>query len=110
MEEGSIRIDANVSVRPVGSDELGTRCEVKNLNSFRSLVRAIEYEAERQAGAAGLWRLRNPRNPPLGRKRRPHPPAPLQGRGLRLQVLPEPDLVPLVPDASCWRQPARAPA
>jgi aspartyl-tRNA(Asn)/glutamyl-tRNA(Gln) amidotransferase subunit B len=48
MEEGSMRVDANVSVRPVGSQELGTRCEIKNLNSLRSLVRAIEYEAARQ--------------------------------------------------------------
>ncbi|MCX7621888.1 MAG: Asp-tRNA(Asn)/Glu-tRNA(Gln) amidotransferase subunit GatB [Acidimicrobiales bacterium] len=48
MEEGSLRVDANVSVRPAGSDELGTRCEIKNLNSIRSLGRAIEYEARRQ--------------------------------------------------------------
>jgi aspartyl-tRNA(Asn)/glutamyl-tRNA(Gln) amidotransferase subunit B len=48
MEEGSMRVDANVSVRPVGDPELGTRCEVKNVNSLRSLVRAIEYEARRQ--------------------------------------------------------------
>jgi aspartyl-tRNA(Asn)/glutamyl-tRNA(Gln) amidotransferase subunit B len=48
MEEGSLRIDANVSVRPAGSSELGTRCEVKNLNSLRSLTRALEHEAERQ--------------------------------------------------------------
>ncbi|MGI9609384.1 MAG: Asp-tRNA(Asn)/Glu-tRNA(Gln) amidotransferase subunit GatB [Acidimicrobiia bacterium] len=47
MEEGSLRVDANVSVRPVGSDELRTRCEVKNVNSLRSLGRAIEYEAKR---------------------------------------------------------------
>jgi aspartyl-tRNA(Asn)/glutamyl-tRNA(Gln) amidotransferase subunit B len=47
MEEGSMRCDANVSVRPAGSDELRTRCEIKNLNSFRSLTRAISYEAER---------------------------------------------------------------
>jgi aspartyl-tRNA(Asn)/glutamyl-tRNA(Gln) amidotransferase subunit B len=47
MEEGSMRVDANVSVRPVGSDELRTRCEVKNVNSLRSLVRAIEYESAR---------------------------------------------------------------
>ena len=49
MEEGSLRVDANVSIRPVGSDELGTRCEIKNLNSLRSLGRAIDYEAARQA-------------------------------------------------------------
>lgn len=48
MEEGSMRVDANVSVRPVGDTELGTRCEVKNVNSLRSLGRAIEYEARRQ--------------------------------------------------------------
>jgi len=48
MQEGSFRADANVSVRPAGSDVLGTRAEVKNLNSFRFLERAIEYEVERQ--------------------------------------------------------------
>ena len=48
MEEGSLRVDANVSVRPVGSARLGTRCEIKNLNSLRSLGRAIDYEAVRQ--------------------------------------------------------------
>jgi aspartyl-tRNA(Asn)/glutamyl-tRNA(Gln) amidotransferase subunit B len=48
MEEGSMRVDCNVSVRPTGSDELGTRCEIKNINSLRSLGRAIEYEASRQ--------------------------------------------------------------
>ena len=47
MEEGSMRVDANVSVRPMGSDELRTRCELKNINSVRSLGRAIEYEARR---------------------------------------------------------------
>ncbi len=48
MEEGSMRIDANISVRRAGTSELGTRCEVKNLNSLRSLGRAIEHEIERQ--------------------------------------------------------------
>jgi aspartyl-tRNA(Asn)/glutamyl-tRNA(Gln) amidotransferase subunit B len=48
MQEGSFRCDANVSVRPAGSDRLGTRCEIKNLNSFRFLERAIAYEARRQ--------------------------------------------------------------
>ena len=48
MEEGSIRVDANVSVREVGEDELRTRCEIKNVNSLRSLGRAIAYEANRQ--------------------------------------------------------------
>jgi aspartyl-tRNA(Asn)/glutamyl-tRNA(Gln) amidotransferase subunit B len=48
MQEGSFRCDANVSVRAAGSDKLGTRCEIKNLNSFRFLERAIEFEAKRQ--------------------------------------------------------------
>ena len=48
MEEGSMRVDCNVSVRPEGSQQLGTRCEVKNINSLRSLGRAIDYEARRQ--------------------------------------------------------------
>jgi aspartyl-tRNA(Asn)/glutamyl-tRNA(Gln) amidotransferase subunit B len=48
MQEGSFRMDANVSVRRVGTTQLGTRCEIKNLNSFRFLERAIEYEARRQ--------------------------------------------------------------
>ena len=48
MEEGSLRCDANVSVRPAGSSTLGTKTEVKNVNSFRYLRRAIEHEIERQ--------------------------------------------------------------
>ena len=48
MQEGSFRCDANVSVRPLGSEKFGTRCEIKNLNSFRFLEKAIEYEVERQ--------------------------------------------------------------
>jgi len=47
MEEGSMRCDANVSVRPVGATELRTRCEIKNVNSVRFLMQAIEYEARR---------------------------------------------------------------
>ena len=47
MEEGSLRCDANVSVRPVGETEYGTRTEIKNMNSFKSVEKAIEYEAKR---------------------------------------------------------------
>ena len=50
MEQGSLRCDANVSVRPVGSLTLGTKTEIKNMNSFRAVQRAIEYEIERQIG------------------------------------------------------------
>jgi len=48
MQEGSLRCDANISVMPEGATEFGTRAEIKNLNSFRALERAIEYEVERQ--------------------------------------------------------------
>ncbi len=49
MEEGSFRCDANISIRPRGDSELGSKVEVKNMNSFRSVYRALEFEAERQA-------------------------------------------------------------
>lgn len=48
LEEGSIRFDANVSIRPEGTTEFGTKVEIKNMNSFRSLERAVEYEIKRQ--------------------------------------------------------------
>jgi len=48
MEEGSLRCDANVSIRPIGATALGTKAEVKNVNSFRYLQKALEYEIERQ--------------------------------------------------------------
>ncbi|MGE3523968.1 MAG: Asp-tRNA(Asn)/Glu-tRNA(Gln) amidotransferase subunit GatB, partial [Candidatus Dadabacteria bacterium] len=48
MEEGSLRCDANVSIRPKGSDKLGTKVEIKNVNSFKFIQRAIEYEIKRQ--------------------------------------------------------------
>ncbi len=48
MQEGSFRCDANVSVRPIGQQEFGTRCEIKNLNSFKFLEEAIQYEVQRQ--------------------------------------------------------------
>jgi aspartyl-tRNA(Asn)/glutamyl-tRNA(Gln) amidotransferase subunit B len=50
MQEGSLRADVNVSVRPKGSPELGTRCEIKNMNSMRFIQQAIEFEARRQIG------------------------------------------------------------
>ena len=52
MEEGSFRCDANISIRPVGATELGPKVEVKNLNSFKAVYLAMEYEAQRQRRAA----------------------------------------------------------
>jgi len=48
LEEGSLRCDANISIRPVGQKELGTKAEIKNMNSFKALQKALEYEVERQ--------------------------------------------------------------
>ena len=98
MEEGSLRVDANVSVRPAGSSELGTRCEVKNLNSLRSLGRAIEYETERQvrvleSGEAVVQETRHwDENASVTHSLRSKEEA------YDYRYFPEPDLVPLVPD------------
>ncbi len=97
MEEGSMRVDANVSVRPPGTHELTTRCEIKNLNSLRSLVRAIEYEADRQwalvqAGERVVQETRH-WDEEGGRT--------LSGRSKEeahdYRYFPEPDLVPVAP-------------
>ncbi len=97
MEEGSMRVDANVSVRAPGSKELGTRCEIKNLNSLRSLLRAIDHEAERQwalleAGERVVQETRH-WDEEGGRT--------LSGRSKEeahdYRYFPEPDLVPVAP-------------
>ncbi|HEX8608971.1 MAG TPA: Asp-tRNA(Asn)/Glu-tRNA(Gln) amidotransferase subunit GatB, partial [Pedobacter sp.] len=53
MEEGSLRCDANISIRPIGTSDYGTRCEVKNLNSIRNVRRAMDFEFERQRQVIG---------------------------------------------------------
>ena len=100
MEEGSMRVDANVSVRRTGDTELGTRCEVKNLNSLRSLGRAIEHEARRQvdlveAGAAIRQETRH-WNEDTGRTSTLR----TKEEAEDYRYFPEPDLVPLEPDAA----------
>jgi aspartyl-tRNA(Asn)/glutamyl-tRNA(Gln) amidotransferase subunit B len=95
MEEGSLRCDANVSVRPVGQKELGTKAEVKNVNSFKFIREALEYEIERQIGIveSGERVLQETRlyNPDQGKtyamrsKERAHD----------YRYFPEPDLLPL---------------
>jgi aspartyl-tRNA(Asn)/glutamyl-tRNA(Gln) amidotransferase subunit B len=96
MEEGSLRCDANVSVRPRGQERLGTRAEIKNLNSFRNVARAIEHEIARQvavleAGGAvvqetRLWNADRGETAPLRSKEEAHD----------YRYFPEPDLPPLV--------------
>ena len=68
MEEGSLRCDANVSVRKQGETRLGTKAEVKNVNSFRNVGRAIEYEIERQIELLDR-RPGRPGDPQLRRRR-----------------------------------------
>jgi aspartyl-tRNA(Asn)/glutamyl-tRNA(Gln) amidotransferase subunit B len=103
MEEGSMRVDANVSVRRSSDDPFGTRCEVKNLNSVRSLGRAIDFEAERQialleAGDRVVQQTRH-WDEDAGRT------VALRSKedAYDYRYFLEPDLVPLVPDAE-WIQ------
>jgi aspartyl-tRNA(Asn)/glutamyl-tRNA(Gln) amidotransferase subunit B len=107
MEEGSMRVDANVSLRAAGSEELGTKVEIKNMNSLRSLGRAIESEIERQAGLleAGDRVVQETRH---------WDEAAGVTHGMRTKegsddyrYFPEPDLVPIAPDAE-MRARARA--
>jgi len=99
MEEGSLRCDANVSVRPKGTEALGTKAEVKNLNSFRFLQKALEHEIERQVEVlteggrivqeTRLWDSVAGRTVSMRSKEEAHD----------YRYFPEPDLPPLVVDA-----------
>jgi aspartyl-tRNA(Asn)/glutamyl-tRNA(Gln) amidotransferase subunit B len=107
MQEGSFRCDANVSVRPFGSGTLGTRCEIKNLNSFRFLERAIEYEARRQIGILEDGGT-------VVQETRLYDPARDETRSLRTKedahdyrYFPDPDLLPLEVDEA-WLEAVRA--
>ncbi len=100
MEEGSLRCDANISLRPRGASALGTKVEIKNLNSFRNVQRALEFEVKRQAAAldAGqsiaqetrLWDADRGYTRSMRSKEYAHD----------YRYFPEPDLVPLVLDAA----------
>jgi aspartyl-tRNA(Asn)/glutamyl-tRNA(Gln) amidotransferase subunit B len=107
MEEGSLRCDANVSVRPRGQEALSTRVEIKNLNSFRHVARALEHEITRQValvesgGAVAqetrLWNAERGETAPMRSKEEAHD----------YRYFPEPDLPPLVVDAG-WVESVRA--
>ncbi len=102
MEEGSLRCDANVSVRLRGAEEFGTKVEVKNLNSFRYLAKALEYEIERHIGVlesggnisqeTRLWNQHAGRTDSMRSKEKAHD----------YRYFPEPDLLP-VHVSSAWR-------
>jgi len=102
MEEGSMRVDANISVRRAGTDQLGTRCEVKNLNSLRSLGRAIEYETERQIALleVGDVVVQQTRHWDEGQGKTSAMRS--KEEAFDYRYFPEPDLVPLAPDAE-WQ-------
>jgi aspartyl-tRNA(Asn)/glutamyl-tRNA(Gln) amidotransferase subunit B len=95
MEEGSLRCDANVSVRLRGAPKFGTKAEVKNLNSFRYLAHALEYEIERQIGVlesggkvvqeTRLWSVAAGRTEPMRSKEMAHD----------YRYFPDPDLLPV---------------
>jgi len=102
MEEGSLRCDANVSVRPRGSKEFGTKVEVKNLNSFRYLQKALEYEIDRHIGVlesggrigqeTRLWNQAEGHTVSMRSKEKAHD----------YRYFPEPDLLPVHVSAA-WR-------
>ncbi len=104
MEEGSLRVDANVSVRPAGSEQLGTKTELKNMNSFRFLQRGVEAELERQrelVAAGGTVEQETLHFDPvsgsltsLRSKEEAHD----------YRYFPEPDLVPLAPTEEMLRE------
>jgi aspartyl-tRNA(Asn)/glutamyl-tRNA(Gln) amidotransferase subunit B len=107
MEEGSLRCDANISVRPRGQKELGTKTEVKNVNSFRFIREALEYEIERQVGIiesggmitqeTRLYNANEGKTYGMRSKEQAHD----------YRYFPEPDLLPLVVDTK-WQAEIRA--
>ena len=88
MEEGSMRVDCNVSVRRRGESEFGTRCEIKNVNSLRSMGRAIDYEAARQVDLITAGERVQQQTRHWSEDDGTYPQAPLQGGGGGLPVLP----------------------
>jgi aspartyl-tRNA(Asn)/glutamyl-tRNA(Gln) amidotransferase subunit B len=107
LEEGSMRFDVNVSIRPVGHTELGTKIELKNLNSLRSLYRAVAYEADRQRRvlAEGGKLVQETRHWDEGAGRT----EPMRSKEFATdyRYFPEPDLVP-IEAAATWVDGLRA--
>ena len=104
LEEGSFRCDANVSVRPCGSTTLGQRCEIKNMNSFRFLKQAVDYEVRRQVEVIESGGR-------VSQETRLFDPARGETRAMRskedapdYRYFPEPDLPPLVVDDALLSQ------
>ena len=108
MEEGSLRVDGNVSLRPAGSEELGVKTELKNMNSFRFLERGIEAEIERQRAQLEAGEAVNQEtlhfDPSSGTL------TPLRSKEYEhdYRYFPEPDLVPLAPTKEMLREAVEA--
>jgi aspartyl-tRNA(Asn)/glutamyl-tRNA(Gln) amidotransferase subunit B len=107
MEEGSLRCDANISVRPTGQVDLGTKIEVKNLNSIRSLYRALRFEQERQVAAlaAGETLVQETRH--WDENRDITTPGRSKEYASDYRYFPEPDLTPIEPNEE-WIEKLRA--
>jgi aspartyl-tRNA(Asn)/glutamyl-tRNA(Gln) amidotransferase subunit B len=97
MEEGSLRVDANVSVRPAGSQELGTKTELKNMNSFRFLQRGVEAELERQRGVVEAGEAVRQETLHFDPQSGTLTPLRSKEEAHDYRYFPEPDLVPLAP-------------
>lgn len=107
MEEGSLRCDANISLRPKGETKLGTKAEIKNLNSFKAVQKGLEYEAARQADVLdeGGRIVQETRSWDEGRGLTVSLRSKEQAHDYR--YFPEPDLVPIVVDPA-WVEAVRA--
>jgi aspartyl-tRNA(Asn)/glutamyl-tRNA(Gln) amidotransferase subunit B len=107
MEEGSLRCDANISTRPVGAETLGVKVEIKNLNSIRSLERALRYEEERQRRAldAGERLVQETRH--FDEETGATHTLRSKEEAFDYRYFPEPDLTPLTPEPA-WVEELRA--
>jgi aspartyl-tRNA(Asn)/glutamyl-tRNA(Gln) amidotransferase subunit B len=99
MEEGSMRVDANVSVRPVGAEEYGAKVEVKNMNSIRSVGRALEYEEKRQRDALSKGDTLIQETRHFDEKAGTTSSLRTKEFAFDYRYFPEPDLVPIDPRA-----------
>lgn len=107
MEEGSLRVDTNISIRPAGADYLGAPVEIKNLNSFRSVVRALQYEARRQAELASAGEAPVQETRHWDERRQVTIPSRTKEEAADYRFHPEPDL-PRVLLAENWVAAVRA--
>ncbi len=107
MEEGSLRCDANISLRPAGSSELGTKAEVKNMNSFRSVELALDYEIKRQQQVLSAGGVVNQETCHWDEEKKQTFSMRSKEGSSDYRYFPEPDLLPLVLENSFVAELAR---